>query len=264
MISIIGLGFVGSTVYNFFKQMGLYVCGYDIDECKSHDTFEKCLSNDIFFICLPTPNDNSDDGYDTSAIDNVMEKLYQNDYHGLIVIKSTVQPGYCETVKQMYPELNICHNPEFLRARCAYDDFCNQTHIIIGETTESSGIPLFDLYRRCFPDPKVVISFCSSSESEMVKIACNAFYATKITFFNEIYLNCKAVDAEFNRVRELMLKNERIHPSDTMVPGPDGLLGFGGMCFPKDTKALKDWSDKHLPTFSILKGVLMMNYMIRE
>ena len=87
--------------------------------------------------------------------------------------------------------------------------------------------------------PNSAISMCSSRESECMKIFCNSFYATKVQFFNEIYLLCNSIGVEYSNVRNLMLNNDWINPMHTLVPGPDGQLSYGGACFPKDTKALE-------------------------
>jgi len=92
------------------------------------------------------------------------------------------------------------------------------------------------MYSLYYPDAH--ISICSSDESESMKIFCNTFYAVKIQFFTELYILCKKLGFSFETIKKLMLKNDWINPMHTNVPGSDGMVSYGGYCFPKDTNAL--------------------------
>jgi UDPglucose 6-dehydrogenase len=136
---------------------------------------------------------------------------------------------------ERYPSLNIVHNPEFLSADTAAKDFSEQRHIVLGGAPELTA-EVARFYRRYFPEAD--ITEASSTETESMKIFANSFYAIKIQFFNELYLACQDSGADFLTVKNMMLKNGWINPMHTQVPGKDGQLSYGGMCFPKDTKAL--------------------------
>ena len=236
MIGIIGIGFVGGAIYKSFKEKGIKVVGYD--KYKEIDSFEDCLLTDILFLCLPTQFDEATKCYDKSIIVDVLNNL-NNKYNGLVVIKSTVEPLTTETLQSQFPGLKLFHNPEFLSAATAYDDFHNQSHIVLGKSSKCCDKDLKvleDFYHNYYPDAK--ISLCLSTESESMKIYLNCFYSVKIQFFNELYILCDKIDTNYNNVLDLMLKNNWINPMHTKVPGTDGQLSYGGYCFPKDTNAL--------------------------
>lgn len=244
-VGVIGVGCVGGSVFEYFIKKDKRTSGYDKykKEFKSEECFGNVLKNDIVFLCLPTLYEKSIEEYDKSAIHDVCIRLKDNDYKGIVVIKSTVEPGTTKSLVEMYPSLTFFHNPEFLTARTCYDDFENQSHIVIGTPSNQdasksipSALKLESLFKNYWPDAKY--SFSSSDESESMKIFCNSFYAMKIGIFNEFYQMCQSQSLDFDKIKRMMLKNGWINEMHTSVPGPDGKLGYGGMCFPKDTKAL--------------------------
>ena len=237
-IGIIGIGVVGSAILKSFNNHKDIIT-YSYDKYKNIGTIDELYYCEIIFLSLPTPFSYELKEYDKSAINDVCEKLNEIKYKGIIVIKSTVEPQTTEKLAKKYEDLYFCHNPEFLSANSAYDDFEKQKHIVIGIPTIYADKKMFlpEFYKKYYPSAE--ISICSSTESELMKISINSFYAVKVQFFNEIYLLCeKHTDANFNKVRDLMLKNGWINPMHTSVPGTDGKLSYGGMCFPKDTNAL--------------------------
>ena len=132
-IGIVGIGIVGFAMYESLniKMGSSLVIAYD--KYKSIGNIDDILETDINFLCLPTLFKNN--AYDTSAIYEVCEYLTNNKYHGIVVIKSTVEPGVSQTIAELF-DLRIFHNPEFLTASTAFDDFHNQSHVIIGKTTK--------------------------------------------------------------------------------------------------------------------------------
>ena len=100
--------------------------------------------------------------------------------------------------------------------------------------------------------PLAEISVCNSTESELMKIFVNCFYSVKIQILNEFYLLCKKLNVQYDTVKNLMLKNKWINENHTKVPGTDGILSYGGMCFPKDTNALNEM----MKTLNINNAVL--------
>ena len=235
IIGVIGMGFVGNAVAKWFTNKQYTVRSYD--KFKSFNSFEETLDSDIMFLCLPTLFSTELRGYDYSALHETLEKLQNSNYEGTIVIKSTTQPKTIMNLHYLYSELNIVHNPEFLTARTSEEDFANQKHIVLGYTENEEQLgKLKSLYKESFPDAE--ISTSTSTESELMKIFANSFYAVKVQFFNEMFDLCKKLDSDYSLVISLMLKNGWINPMHTTVPGPDGKLSYGGACFPKDTQAL--------------------------
>ena len=112
--------------------------------------------------------------------------------------------------------------------------------------------------------PNAEISITNSDESEMMKIVCNSFYATKIQYFTEIKLLCDKLDINYNNVKELILKNGWINPMHTTIPGHDGKLSFGGACFPKDIRALNEVFKKYDVDNEVLQAVIDENTIMRD
>lgn len=238
IVSVIGLGFVGGSMQKSFLLKGESVMGYDkYKECDH--SLEDCLESSICFLALPTLFDETLNSYDTASLEEVCKELEEKNYRGLVIIKSTVEPGTTERLAQTFPGLKLIHNPEFLTASTAFEDFHNQSHIVLGKSKNVSSEELnilIEFYARLYEDAE--ISLCECSESESMKSFVNCFYSVKIQFFNELYLLCKKMDIDYQVVKELMLKNKWINPMHTEVPGTDGQLSYGGYCFPKDTNAL--------------------------
>ncbi len=240
-IGIIGLGFVGGAMYQSFKEKNIDVYGYDKFKniYDNINSFDKCLECEIVFLCLPTKFNEMINTYDKSCIEDVCRVLASYDYKGIVIIKSTVEPLTTENLQKSYSELKFIHNPEFLTARTAFEDFNNQSHIVLGKSNIINNCDI-DLVKSFYQYhyPKAEISICTCTESESMKIYLNCFYSVKIQFFNELYLLSNKMNCDYNVIKDLMLKNNWINPMHTNVPGPDGLLSYGGYCFPKDTNAL--------------------------
>lgn len=255
-VSVVGLGCVGGSVYAFFKDR-VQTFGYDKfkNEYNSEEAFNGVLNSDISFLCLPTLYSEELQQYDKSAIHDVCGRLSSNNYSGLVVLKSTVEPGTTQSLSKQYPGLSFVHNPEFLTARTAHQDFEKQSHVVLGKPNvvdREKFLKCERLFHHFFP--KSTFSVCDSWESEAMKIFCNSFYAMKIGIFNELNLLCKSEGQSFSFVRDLMLKNKWINEMHTNVPGPDGLAGYGGMCFPKDTKALLHYMKRKNTDHAILEA----------
>jgi UDP-glucose 6-dehydrogenase len=235
-VGIIGVGFVGDALLHSFKNKGIDVRPYD--KYKQIGSFKSAASSDFLFLALPTLYKDEETGYDKSSLHEVSALLRDIGYKGLIVIKSTVEPGTTEMLAGKYG-LAYVHNPEFLTARTAREDFENQTHIVLGQSCNVSCFQMESLelfYKQYYPNAHV--SVCTSTESESMKIMANTFYAIKVQVFNEFYLYCKHKNIDYDTVKELILRNGWVNPMHTSVPGPDGKLSYGGACFPKDSSAL--------------------------
>jgi len=248
----IGFGFVGGALHRSLEKKGVKTLIYD--KFQKIGSITALLGTDVIFLCLPTPYIEGH-GFDLSAIIENLKGLSEKSYDGLIVIKSTVEPGITASLGDRFKDLHLCHNPEFLTARTADEDFHNQEHIVLGyneqpDTAMEKVEALFDFFNKHYPNAD--ISMCRSIESESMKLFCNNFYAMKVQIFNEFYFLCQKQGIDFEVVKDLMIKNNWINPMHTQVPGPDGKPSYGGACFPKDTKALNHF----MKTVSSLNGVL--------
>ncbi len=261
-IGICGYGFVGNAIGTFFTEKGYSVTIYD--KYKEINSFEILLETDILFICLPTNYDTRIESYNMTEINITLDRLNNYKYAGIILIKSTLLPNYCHNMNNMYPNLSIVANPEFLSAKTALDDFRNQKHIVLGYTRYSSDTirQLEKMYREVLG--AVVITVVDANEAALIKLGCNSFYATKIQYFTELYMLCNRLGVSYENVKNGMLENGWINKNHTEVPGSDGNVSFGGMCFPKDIKALSSYMEEMESINGVLKGVIEEREKIRK
>ena len=258
-VGLIGRGFVGDALFKSFSKKSISIKSFD--KYKKIGRFEDILDSHLLFLCLPTPF-KEEVGFDMSSIEDVCLLLRKNNYTGLVIIKSTVDIGMTRLLAEKYL-LNICHNPEFLTARTSYADFESQKHIVLGKTKDSKEFDLLTLfYTKNYDDSK--ISVCSSEESESMKLFLNCFYATKVQFFNELFILCNKSNFNFDRIRNLMLLNGWINDMHTQVPGPDGQISYGGACFPKDTEALRFFMTKLDVPNEVLSAVISERNKMRN
>jgi UDPglucose 6-dehydrogenase len=265
-ISLIGLGFVGSAMLKSFKKRKVNIHAvYDKFKDGGIGNLESNLDTDISFWNLPTIFDENKKSYDLEPIYEVADYFSKNNYTGLIIIKSTIIPETTIKISKCFTNLKFIHNPEFLTARTAYEDFDNQEHIVLGfndRCTEDDNNLIRNFYNKYYPDAE--ISTCSCTESESMKIFVNSFYAVKIQFFNELFLVCQQNGACYKKVKEMMLKNGWINKMHTNVPGPDGKLSYGGLCFPKDTHALLQYMKNNTTPHDILQACVNERNILRD
>ena len=131
MISIIGIGVIGEALQKSFKLKSIKQLNYD--KYKKIGKIEDCLKSNIIFLCLPTLYSNELKEYNKNSIYETVEYLSKNNYTGAIVLKSTVEPETTDNLYNKFNNINLIHNPEFLSASSAFEDFHNQKHIVIGK-----------------------------------------------------------------------------------------------------------------------------------
>ena len=237
-IGVIGQGFVGNAVYQKFKNY-YKVLTYDLQSELCNSTYEKIHEScDIIFVCLPTPME-SDGSCHTGIVEKTLHTLNEDCKMDLldkiIIIKSTIPPGTTAKWNKLFSKLNIVFNPEFLTEANAVKDYENQNRIILGGPRNATT-KLKPIFSKVFPKASIIKT--DSTYAEMVKYVTNSFLATKVSFANEMYQICNKLDIDYDKVIEYAQYDERLGKSHWAVPGPDGDLGYGGHCFPKDVKAL--------------------------
>ena len=233
-IGIIGQGFVGNAIYQKFKNY-YDIKTFDIKgimHCTSNK--QDTMSCGIVFVCLPTPM-NKNGSCHIDIVEKAVADISDLNKDNIVVIKSTVPPGTVAKWNKKYNNIDIIFNPEFLTEANAISDFENQTRIILGGPRKSTT-KLKTIYSKVFP--KATIVKTDSTYAEMVKYVTNSFLATKVSFANEMYEICNGLDIDYDKVIEYATYDKRLGKSHWSVPGPDGDLGYGGHCFPKDVKAL--------------------------
>ena len=214
----------------------------------------------VLFIAVGTPSKN-DGSADLRAVEEVAKEVSgcMNGYK-VVVMKSTVPVGTSRWLKRLIQEhqlrptpFDVVSNPEFLREGSAIEDFMRPDRVIIGAESEQAIAIMKDIYNALYliETPFVITSL---ETAEMIKYATNAFLATKVTFINEIANLCEKVGADVHHVARAMGLDGRIgkkflHP----VPG------YGGSCFPKDTRALSKIAQERGYKFKILDSVIEVN-----
>jgi len=250
---VVGLGVVGNAVKTLCENGGdLKVVGIDKkdDDFSYHKISEEATDADAIFLCLPTPTIVCDDNSCAQDIREIVKVLDLMPKKTLCILKSTVLPGVTRELARRNSRLILVHSPEFLSEESSVEDlyYQNKHYIGTGATLlESTKALLRGVYDRMYTVAGVIrkpsISFVTYEESELIKYTANCFYATKVRFFNEMQRLCEKMSASYKTVRSCAISSKYwISQFHTQVPGRHG-IGYSGMCFPKDMKALGTMSD---------------------
>jgi len=267
-IAIVGTGYVGLVAGTCFAENGNDVVGLDVDARKVErlakgeipifepglsDLFTRSLREgrlrfttsyddavkhaEVFFLCLPTPPAEDGSADTRHVISAVREIAKRMDGYKIFVSKSTVPIGthkevFNEVRKHYAGEFGIASNPEFLKEGTAVEDFLKPDRVVLGVTDDKAWEVLSALYEP-FVRTGAPILRMDPASAELTKYAANGFLATKISFMNEIARLCEKTGADVELVRTGISKDVRIG-SAFLFPG----IGYGGSCFPKDTRAL--------------------------
>jgi len=276
---VIGVGWVGLVTAACFAELGQRVVAMDIDAAKikalargnvpihepglaelverngerlqfTTEMDDVLESARLLFCCVDTPPTYSGDA-DLSQVDAVVSQLDEDGDHAL-VMKSTVPSGTGRAIRRSAPKLAYVSCPEFLREGSAVQDFLHPDRVVIGADPEDewAADAVEEIYRPVGGE----IVRTDVASGEMIKLAANAFLATKISFINEIANVCEEVGADVTEVARGMGLDKRIGPS-FLRPG----IGWGGSCFPKDTQALKQLAGNSGYHFQLLTAVIEVN-----
>ena len=261
-VAVIGTGYVGLTTAIGLASLGHEVVGYDIDPSKveqlkagilpiyepgleqmltdvlatgklraTSNLSEALVNAEFVFTCVPTPQD-EDGSADLSYVISASKEMKNLLESGAIVVtKSTVPVGSASQVEDAIGrvDVHVASNPEFLREGAAVIDFKNPDRIVVGARSTEVAQRVMDLYS-VIECPKVLTS---QPAAELIKYASNSFLAIKLSYVNDIAALCEAAGADPLEVMHGMGLDSRIGDR-FLAPGP----GWGGSCFPKDTRAL--------------------------
>tara|TARA_R110001583_G_scaffold72692_5_gene203201 strand:+ start:3729 stop:4598 length:870 start_codon:yes stop_codon:yes gene_type:complete len=271
-VGIIGRGFVGSAVeYGFSPQTGCdgsNIKIYDKDSSKSQNSLKEVVTkSDFIFLSVPTPS-NLDGSCNLDIVYSVMQDINNltdinipKSKRPIILLRSTVVPGTTRKIQKHFPALNIVFNPEFLTERSAKFDFINQSRYVIGGSKKNvSKVAL--LYQWRFGNTGAYIE-TNFETAEMIKYMNNCFFATKVSFLNEMKLIAERTNVDWETAVDGFVADGRIGHSHLAVPGPDGKRGFGGSCFPKDIQAMIQLGKELGIDTSTLKGAWKTNINVR-
>ncbi|HEY7618368.1 MAG TPA: UDP-glucose/GDP-mannose dehydrogenase family protein [Solirubrobacteraceae bacterium] len=281
-IGVIGTGYVGLVTAAGFAELGNEVWCIDIDADKierlkrgeipiyepgleelvakhrgrlhfSTDIADALEHARLLFVAVGTPPTYSGDA-DLSAVNAVVNAMPASDSHAL-VMKSTVPVGTGSSIKRIFAEqgkegFSYVSCPEFLKEGSAVRDFLEPDRVVVGDDGDWAGDAVVDLYAP-LGAPLVRTDVASA---EMIKLAANAFLATKISFINEIANVCEVTGANVTEVARGIGLDDRIGPKFLQAG-----IGFGGSCFPKDVTALKQLAGNSGYHFQLLNSVIEVN-----
>ncbi|MFL6576321.1 MAG: nucleotide sugar dehydrogenase [Povalibacter sp.] len=295
-ISIFGLGYVGAVSLACLARDGHEVTGVDIDPAKlallqsgqapiveagiqeltravmrggtvhvTENVRQAVLATDISFVCVGTPaqrNGSQDLGAITRIATQLGTALRDKETRHVIVIRSTVQPGTVEGIVQPAIEeasglkagkdFSLCFQPEFLREGTSIRDYDNPPFTVVGSTDDYGA----EMLRSVFGELPGEFIRTSIRTAEMLKYACNAFHALKITFANEIGRIAQPLGVDPHEVMKLLCMDRQLNISSAYLrPG----FAFGGSCLPKDLKALVHAAKTHDVDVPMLSNVLTSN-----
>ena len=298
-VCMIGTGYVGLVTGACFAEFGLQVICADKDREKiaalergempiyepgledlvernvragrltfTTDTAAAIRSSLVVFIAVQTPA-RSDGATDLGAVEKVAQEIAQAmDGYKVVVTKSTVPVGTSYRVRDIIQKelekegrsvrFSVASNPEFLREGAAINDFLHPDRVVIGADEDAPMAIVKDLYRPLYLNetPFVITNIPTA---ELTKYAANAFLATKISFINEVANLCDKIDADVHALARGIGLDKRIG-SKFLHPGP----GFGGSCFPKDTRSAAFFAAEMGERLEIVETVIRVNERQRE
>lgn len=295
-ISVLGLGYVGAVVAGCLAREGHDVTGVDVDSHKvdlvndgqspivepeigdilreqvaagrlsaTMDLAESIARSDVILICVGTPslgNGTIELKFLRRVCEMIGLALREHPGHPVVTVRSTVLPGTTRETcipilenasgRKAGTDFGVCMNPEFLREGSAVADFYAPPKTVIGALDEPSGRVLTELYED-LPGPVMLTEI---ETAEMVKYTDNAWHALKIGFANEIGNVCKALSVDAHRVMDIFCADRKLNISSSYLkPG----FAFGGMCLPKDLRALLSKANRLDVPVPILASVLPSN-----
>ena len=295
-VAMIGSGYVGLVSGACFAEFGAEVTCIDHDKAKIENLkalkmpiYEPGLDSlvsrnvqdgrlvfsshiekgvreaDLVFIAVGTPLRRGDGGADLAFIYEAATQIAENlEGYTVVVDKSTVPVGTARKVSQLIAETNatadfdVASNPEFLREGAAISDFMRPDRVVLGVESERAKALLTELYRPLnLRETPILVTDLESAE--LIKYASNAFLATKISFINEISSLCESVNADVHAIAKGMGMDARIGPK-FLHPGP----GYGGSCFPKDTRALLNTALEYGNELKIVSATVEANAAHQE
>jgi UDPglucose 6-dehydrogenase len=282
-IAVVGTGYVGLTTGACLAHLGHTVVCADIDAdkiAKLRDgiipivelglaelvtegiasgrlsfvvgSVEAAKNCEVAFLCVPTPQ-GEDGSADLSYVQRASEEISAAlPFEAIVVNKSTVPVGSTKVVEKALkrPDVKVVSNPEFLREGSAVQDFLKPDRVVVGSDDQAAAMKVASLYNGL--STRVIITDPASAET--IKYAANAFLATKLSFINAIAAICEGVGADINDVVVGIGSDKRIG-ENFLRPGP----GWGGSCFPKDSRALIKIAEDADYSFDLLKGVITVN-----
>lgn len=248
-VGIVGLGVVGNALREGFEQLGHDVLSHDI---KFNTRILDLIESEIIYICVPTPSKENGEA-DISIVESVISELINIDYRGIYCLKSTVPPNTTNYLRNKF-NVNIAFVPEFLRERRASEDFILNHDILAIGSDNPESIRIIIASHGTYPKETRIMS---STEAELLKYFSNSINSTKIIFANMFYDIAQKLNVNY----DIIIQSWSLRNMDKLdyLNVNDKLRGFGGVCLPKDTKAIDFYAKSIGVDYKILESVLSDN-----
>jgi UDPglucose 6-dehydrogenase len=264
-IGVIGWGFVGQATGKGLatsKKNKIFV--YDKQRTSPLTLEEVVEKSEFIFVCVPTPMHSDYSGMSMAIVEEVAGQIAKvaKGTDKIAIIKSTVLPGTTAGLIKKYPKVNWAMNPEFLTQNNANYDFAHPYRTVIGASSKKVGERIKQLFQTIYPkdQPYFIMDVTSA---ELTKYMSNNMLAAKVLIADEFYFLAKKVGANYDSVRKAVEADPRIG-THLRVPGPDGDVGFGGACFPKDMIGILGLAKKLKADMSALSAIWQKNLRIRK
>ena len=259
-IGIIGNGFVGkATSLLECDKNKIFIYDKNPNLCKNTKDIVDLKYCDIIFVSVPTPM-NPNGSCHIDILQKVIEELEIE-----IVKRKDIIVSRCTCPIGTSDKMGVSYMPEFLTEKNFGEDFHNTNPWVLGTESIILKNKIETIIKNAFEYGKIKyqeINIMTTKEAEAVKLFRNTFLATKIAFCNEFHEFCERININYDEIRKIATKDGRIGDSHSFVPGPDGKMGFGGVCLPKDINSLiYQMKNVNMESF-ILKNVVKRNNIV--
>jgi len=272
VIGIIGYGVVGKAMAQGFPNCPISISDPALDQ-GSVPIPEVYLKSDFVFICVPTPMKGDGGPPDVSILTSVMREIHEHcrnmqvhSDRAVLIIKSTTPPRELSKLQADFPELRITMSPEYLNDTDPVKNFLNANLLVVGaDHPDDAGavVSLFVAWSICKPCPSFIVDLEAAG---VIKYMENTFLALKVIFMNQwagVVANLDTV-TPWNDIVAAFHGDPRLGCSHGMVPGPDGDVGYGGKCFPKDIAAAIKFAHEYGSPLTLVEDARKVNDDIRS
>ena len=259
-IGIIGLGFVGKAVANSYANDNVLYNDPIVHPASSVSYATMMKKCRVIFVCVPTPQ--SEDGTcDSSILESVLHGL--KGYDGLVICKCTAPPNLYKQLEKE-SDLKLVHVPEFLTQARANDDYINPHKIVVGCKKKLREEVADVIMASAVNFDRDNIEYCDIATASFFKYFANNMLAIKVVLNNEFSVLAGVMGVKWEDIASIASTDSRLGDTHWSVPGPDGQVGFGGACFPKDTEAFAKLAKPHNVKLSVLNAAILANKLMRD
>lgn len=273
VVGIVGQGFVGGAMKAYFDKHNFPVVAYDKYKSGYKKLEDVVKSADVIFVCVPTPMRQNGECYTGipeevfADIDRTAKEIGRPGDSFVLCLKSTVPPGFTDSLREKYPHLRITFSPEFLTEKNAIQDMLQASRVVVGGTYEDAAVVLkyfLEADERRVRENKCRLIACPARTAEMAKLFTNALLFTKVLLCNEVHELCQKMGVSYDEVAVVTAHDPRVGSTHMQVPGHDGFKGAGGHCFPKDMNNLRYLAGIYGTGERLFSAVLARNAEVRE